>query len=66
MKKFLTQKVLELIDMDTNEGQEFVKNLKVWADDEIGLKNPQTIECVDEYLHFRLLNGGIKYDVIPC
>ncbi|KXG54038.1 Terpenoid synthase [Penicillium griseofulvum] len=60
MKKFLSQTVLELIDMDTNEGQEFVKNLKVWADDEIGLKNPQTIECVDEYLHFRRLNGGIK------
>ena len=54
-----------MIDMDTGEGQEFVNLFKVWADDEIGLKNPQTIECVDEYLHFRQLDGGVRYD-IPC
>ncbi|KAJ5373238.1 Terpenoid synthase [Penicillium concentricum] len=60
MKKFLSQKVLEMIDMDTDEGREFVKLLKVWADDEIGLKNPQTIESVDEYLRFRQLDGGVR------
>ncbi|CAI7565874.1 unnamed protein product [Penicillium glandicola] len=60
MKKFLSQKVLELVDMDTEEGQEFVGLFKVWADDEIGLKNPQTIECVDEYLRFRRLDAGMR------
>ncbi|KAJ5171473.1 Terpenoid synthase [Penicillium coprophilum] len=60
MKRLLSQKFVEMVDMDTSEGQEFVKRLKVWADDEIGLKNPQTIECVDEYLRFRQLDGGFR------
>jgi hypothetical protein len=64
MKKFLSQKVLELVDMDTEEGQQFVQLLKLWADDEVGLKNPQTIECVDEYIRFRQLDAGMRYDMV--
>ena len=65
MKKFLSQKALELVDMDTKEGQQFVELFKLWADDEIGLKDPQTIKCVDEYVRFLQLDTGARYDMVP-
>ncbi|KAJ5963708.1 Terpenoid synthase [Penicillium vulpinum] len=60
MKKFLSQKVLELVKIDTEEGQQFVQLFKVWADDQTRLKNPQTIESIDGYFHFRQLDGGVR------